>query len=62
MKRGHNVIDLSGRRLGRCPVCREPVMFSEDFFRLSGFVLHVRCALTARARASGGHDFRPPPA
>jgi hypothetical protein len=62
MSRRDNVVDLSGRRLGRCPVCREPVTFNEDFFRLSGFVLHVRCALTARARATGGRDSRPPPA
>jgi hypothetical protein len=57
-----NVIDLSSRQLGSCPVCRQPVVFQDNFVRLGGFVLHIRCAVERRARLVPDRQNGPRPA
>jgi len=50
------VVELNTRSIGNCPVCRRSVLFGDNFIRLGGFVLHLRCALENHAvRAKPGH-------
>ncbi len=46
---------LNDRELGGCPVCAWPVRFGDNFIRIAGLFVHVRCALVRR---SGSPDFR----
>ena len=60
-----NVVSLTERVLGECPVCREPVIFAQNFIRTSGAFVHVRCTLGGGTSDAGGRDFprpAPPPA
>jgi hypothetical protein len=45
-----NAVDPGSRELGTCPVCRQSVLFSDNFVPLGGLVLHLRCALARRTR------------
>jgi len=39
---------LRGKNLGTCAACGRPVFGEQDFSRLRGRVMHVRCPITAR--------------
>ena len=61
----HNVVSLTDRVLGECPVCREAVIFVENFIRTSGAFVHLRCTLDGGTTDVSGNDFprpAPPPA
>jgi hypothetical protein len=45
---GDELARLHGRQLGVCGVCGRPVFLDQNFTRLSGNVVHVRCPITTR--------------
>lgn len=55
-----DVIALADRELGRCPVCRRPVRFGDNFIRASEVPVHIRCALWVRSRERRRASIREP--
>ncbi len=42
---------LRGKNLGACAACGQPVYAAQNFTRLTGRVIHLRCPITARTPA-----------
>jgi len=45
---GDELARLYGRKLGVCAACGRPVFVAQNFTRLRGNLVHVRCPITAR--------------
>lgn len=60
---GHdNVVSLTDRRLGRCPLCERTVRFSDNFVRMDGAFVHLSCGIDpehGERRPDGVHAVPP---